>query len=75
MAMQAPNQMMSEAKARWGQLTYYTLRESCEVIIDDQPTKSPQCPPLESLSRRYEASDKTWVEGWLEDEVDPCSPE
>ncbi len=36
--------------------------------------RKPEAPPIESLDRRYEASDKSWIEGWLEDEVDPCVP-
>ncbi len=35
----------------------------------------PEAPSIESLERRYEASDKSWIEAWLQDEVDPCSPE
>lgn len=35
----------------------------------------PSYPSLESLNRRFEASDKSWRAGWLADDVDPCTPE
>ena len=43
------------------------------VARDEWP--HPEAPSVESLDRRYEASDKSWIQGWLQDEVDPCSPE
>lgn len=27
-----------------------------------------------SLERRWQASDKSWIYGWLEDEIDPTEP-
>ena len=35
----------------------------------------PVYPSFESLNRRFEASNQNWVEAWLADDVDPCSPE
>lgn len=33
------------------------------------------CPPIESLERRWQASEKSWMRRWLDDDNDPCSPD
>lgn len=76
MPTQAPNhqraQTTSEGVAHW-LVTARTLRFPVEV--DDQAFgTAPPCPSLESLSRRHEASDTSWQEDWLADDVDPCTP-
>lgn len=45
------------------------------IRLAEQWAEVPACPSLESLNRRFEASDKSWLEDWLVDEVDPGTPE
>ena len=54
--------------------------------IDEQPTPKKAwptpgihrgeggCPRIDSLERRWLASDKAWMDAWLEDEEDPTEP-
>ena len=50
----------------------------CQVVVDDQSFgEAPPAPILESLdslNRRFEASDKSWIAEWLAEDDDPCSP-
>ena len=74
MPTQTPTpQTTSEGVARW-HVSAQILR--FQVRVDDQALGSaPPCPSLESLGRRFESSDKNWVEDWLADDVDACTPE
>ncbi len=64
----------SEARSKWdGQI--YECRMGLEVIIDGKELDPVRCPPTDSLERRHQASDKSWVQGWLNDNADPTQPE
>jgi len=57
---------------------HVTMRSNhdCEVVIDGQHYRSSPCPPSrESLQRRFETSEKLWIQNWSEDEVDPTTPD
>ncbi len=66
---------LTRVEAHWDEVTFRTRPEQCEVILDDRPVKTAHPPSLESLERRHDASDKTWVQGWLADDIDPSLSE
>jgi len=52
-----------------------TLGREYVADPDVEPeAQGPSVPPNESLKRRYEHSDKSWIKQWLDDEDDPCEP-
>lgn len=66
---------LTRVQAQWDPVTFRTRPGQCDVILDDQPVKAARPPSLESLDRRHDASDKTWVRGWVADDIDPSLPE
>jgi len=64
----------NEARSSWkGRVVIGS--DSLTVILEEQNLTRPACPSLDSLTRRYEASDKSWQQDWLADDTDPMRPE
>lgn len=70
---QAQTKTFSTKKGFWERITFVVGTEDCVKIYGEVP--QPEAPSIDSLDRRYDESDKDWTVGWLNDEVDPCSPE
>ena len=71
--IQAQTKTFSTKKGFWEQITFKVGAKDCVEIYGE--VTQPKAPSIESLDRRYEASDKDWITDWLNDEDDPCSPE
>lgn len=63
----------SETESRW-EARITIGEDELEVRINGERLAGVDCPSIESLARRYEASDKSWLSSWLADESDPTEP-
>lgn len=64
----------SEATALWREVSYRTRQDDCAVHVGGKPMGDIAGPPIDSMQRRFDASDRTWVASWLADDVDPAEP-
>jgi hypothetical protein len=67
----------SEGRVGWDEsrLRFPVGREYVYSIGSGRLTASIRYPSLESLTRRFEASDQCWLQRWLNEDDDPCLPE
>lgn len=64
----------SDAASHWeGRII--ASQQGLIVTLDGRELPAVACPPLDSLQRRYEGGDRSWLASWMADDVDPTQPE
>ena len=68
-----PMKPTSDAGSTWrGQISHGD--SGLSIIVDGVRWRRLTCPPLASLKRRFDASDKGWIDAWMSDTIDPTEP-
>ncbi|MCC6680875.1 MAG: hypothetical protein IT445_08225 [Phycisphaeraceae bacterium] len=64
----------SESRSEW-QGRIIQSQAGLEVILDGKELAAANCPAIDSLKRRHQASDQSWLKDWLRDDADPTLPD